>query len=126
MKVLKHLFYFLMSPLMNTDAPTLSLGRILMFLYTSGLLHMLFVHAPILVAMGPCPATLLTLVFMVLACYCFGDKPWVRELLLDLVSRLPMYSRATLIEGEPLKMSVGQFVAPLEPLNPVEDDGEQK
>jgi hypothetical protein len=64
-----------------------------MFVYTLAITYTLVWHLPKLIAVPANPVMvaslvfLLVVVFLVLAVYCFGDKPWVRETVLLLASK---------------------------------------
>lgn len=91
-------FIWLLAPVMNSRRDSLSLGRLLLFLYTLGLINTLAFHMPVLIALGPSATVLLCVVFLVLAAYCFGDKPWVRETILTLAGRVPTVGASNLSE----------------------------
>jgi hypothetical protein len=92
-KALSQLIVWVFAPVLNSRRDALSLGRVLLFLYTLALVWSLVLNLPRLVAVQANPVVvtalvfLLVVVFLVLAVYCFGDKPWVRETVLLLANR---------------------------------------
>jgi hypothetical protein len=97
-KALSQLIVWVFAPVLNSRRDALSLGRVLLFLYTLALVWSLVLNLPRLVAVQANPVVvtalvfLLVVVFLVLAVYCFGDKPWVRETVLLLANKASLSS----------------------------------
>lgn len=75
------------NPITNSRRDALSLGRILLFMLTATICLTLWFKFPEFRQLGAVPASVLISVFLVLAAYCFGDKPWVRDVILTLAGR---------------------------------------
>lgn len=68
------------SPVLNSRKTALSLGRVCLFGMLTTQIHLAVNQPQVFAALGWPPAMVLILIDLFLLAYCFGDKPWIREM----------------------------------------------